>query len=110
MLIHQQSYMYYNLLKPANKKIRDFVYAATTSNNTLAKLLPLFNVSQKLPPVEFLYAVHQNIEKKYCDIIKFQGFKLANGIVKGYIKMYKRANPDENSKDNSLDGKKKQAI
>ena len=86
ILIHQQSYMRYNMCKPPQKTMREFVYAATTLNDTLAKLPPLFNASQKISPAEFLYAVHQNVDKPYRDIIKFHGFKLSNGIVKDYIK------------------------
>ena len=63
----------------------------------LAKLLLLFNASQKLLPAKFLYAVHQNAEKPYRDIIKFHGFKLASGVVTDYIKMCERANQDDKS-------------
>ena len=65
MLVHQQSYMRYSMVKPANKSIRKFFYADTMLNNALAKLPPLFNASQKLPTLEFVYAVHQNAAKSY---------------------------------------------
>ena len=41
ILIHQQSYMRYKLQQPVGKMVREFVYAATTLNDLLAKLPPL---------------------------------------------------------------------
>ena len=38
VLIHQQAYMRYNLERPANKSVREFVYAATTLNDQMSKL------------------------------------------------------------------------
>jgi hypothetical protein len=109
LLVHQQSYMRYNMVKPEDKTMREFVYAAITLNNSLAQLPPLFNNSQKIPASEFLHAVHQNVAKPYRDIIKFHGFKLSDGIVKDYIEMCERANLEESdgySSDNAYDKKK----
>ena len=109
LLIHQQSYMRYNMRKLVEKTMREFVYAAITLNNELSQLPPLFNNIQKLPDSEFLHAVHQNVDKPYQDIIKFHGFKLSDGIVKDYIEMCKRANLDESdgySSDNAYEKKK----
>ena len=97
------------MVKPGDKTMRDFVYAAITLNNSLAQLPPLFNNSQKIPASEFLHAVHQNVSKPYRDIIKFHGFKLSDGIVKDYIEMCERANLEDSdgySSDNAYNKKK----
>ena len=73
----------------------------------LAKLLPFSNAIQKFSPFKFLYAVHQNAEKSYQDIIKFHGFKLSDGIVKDYIEMCERANLDDGSEYSSEEPRKR---
>ena len=77
--------------KPANKKIREFVYAATTLNDLMERLPPSFDESQKLQAGEFLYAVHQTVEQPYRDIVKFHGFKLGDGNISDYIEICERA-------------------
>ena len=58
LLIQQQSYMRYNMIKPVGKTMREFLYAAITLSNALLQLTPLFNKSQKIPEAEFLHAIH----------------------------------------------------
>ena len=108
ILIHQQQYMRYKLKKPFDKTVCEFVYAETTLNNQLGKLPPSFNDTQKIQDSEFLYAVHENAEKEYKDIVKFHGFQLGNGNTDDYIEMCERASQDDCSESSGDEYARKQ--
>ena len=101
ILIHQQSYMRYKLQPPVGKTVSEFVYTATTLNNLLGKLPPLYNASQSLLHGEFLYTDHQNAEKPYRGIVKFHSFKLGDRELADYIEICKRATVHPQSNNNS---------
>mgnify|MGYP000293913334 CR=1 FL=1 len=98
ILSREARYIRYDMYKPRNRTTRRAVH---TLNETLAKMPPLFNATQKIPDSELLDILASKAPKHHKAIMIKHGFDPQTATIEEFVEISERAETKEALEKNS---------
>jgi hypothetical protein len=95
ILSREARYIRYDMYKPKNRTTRQYVGAVHTLNETLAKLPPLFNSTQKIPETELLDILASKAPTRHKAIMIEHGFDPQTASIEEFVEISERAETKE---------------
>jgi hypothetical protein len=106
VLREQTRYMRLHMRKPKNTSTRQYVGAVATLNDTLAKLPPAFDATQKLSDIDILDIMASKAPPTHKDLLTEHGFNTQTGTTIQFVELCERAEskdakrrPNQNESD-----------
>jgi hypothetical protein len=84
-----------DMKKPYHSTTRQYVGAVHTLNETLAKMPPMFNNAQKVPPQDIVEILASNAPEKHKRLMTEQGFTPHTATVEAFVEISERAETKE---------------
>jgi hypothetical protein len=91
----QTKYIRFNMRKPKEVSTRQYVGAVATLNDTLAKLPPAFDASQKIPDTDIMDIMASKAPKNFKELMTDHGFDPQTATTATFVEICERAETKE---------------